>query len=874
MRYMTSLEIRNTWLKFFKSHGHLEEPSASLVPRDDKTLLWINAGVAPLKKYFDGRETPKSRRITNVQKCIRTNDIENVGKTARHHTFFEMMGNFSIGDYFKQEAIEFGFELLTSEDYFGMPKELLYITVYKDDLDTYNKWKSLGIDESHLIKLESNFWEIGEGPSGPDTEIFFDRGEIYDKRDPKLLLEGDLENDRLIEIWNIVFSQFNAEPGKKKRSEYNELPSKNIDTGAGLERFACVLQGVNTNYDTDLFMPIIKKIEEISGVKYDGQMAFKVISDHVRTVTFALSDGATFSNEGRGYVLRRVLRRASKYAKKLGINRPFMNELVDVVLDVMLLFYPYLEQNIKIVKQMINAEEEKFLSTIQTGELKLQDFLKEDGNMLTGKHAFLLYDTFGFPIELTEEYVSDQGKSVDLEGFKKEMDIQKQRARSARTKDNSMGSQNEEYLNFKEPSTFVGYDTLECESRVIKKFDNNIVLDKTPFYATSGGQTNDLGTINGFKVLDVFKLPNGQFLHVMEDNNIEEGEMVLASVDKVRRLLTMKNHSSAHLLQNALQRVLGNHVHQQGSYVSDNVCRFDFNNYTNLTDDNLLEIEKLVNIDIDNANPVNTLLLPIEEAKKLGAMALFGEKYGDIVRVVEMANSKEFCGGTHVKNTKDINHFAIFSCESIGSGTFRITAYTGTNTKEQLIKGLDNQIKDLDQIKEKINAVLAEFAEKKHQPQAKLNDNYNLFVDGYAYVLEFRKAVFAYKEYLKDLTKELNALKQNEGLQGLDAYDKFKNGNKMIFALNDFDTKNLKSLADALLNKIGTGLVFIANVVNNESLVFVCKQNIGLNAGTLVKEAAVLTGGNGGGRPDIAQAGGKDVSKLDLALNRIKELTK
>lgn len=870
MRYMTSLEIRNTWLRFFTSKGHSVEPSASLVPIADPTLLWINAGVAPLKKYFDGRERPKSTRITNVQKCIRTNDIENVGHTARHHTFFEMMGNFSIGDYFKKEAINFAYELLTGENYFAFPKEKLFITVYTNDKETFDTWVSLGIDPSHLIKMDSNFWEIGEGPSGPDTEIFFDRGEKYDKRG-KELIEQDIENDRFIEIWNVVFSQFNAEPGKKKREEYNELPSKNIDTGAGLERFACVLQGVDSNYDTDLFMPIIKKIEEISGVKYQGQMAFKVIADHVRTVTFALADGATFSNEGRGYVLRRVLRRAMKYAKNLGINKPFMTELVDVVLEVMGEFYPYLKDNVGLVKKLINIEENKFMETLANGENKLKELALNSKDILVGSDAFLLYDTYGFPIELTEEYAEELGLKVDIDGFKEEMNKQKERARNARKDLNSMNSQNEEFLKFNLKSEFIGYDHLESKSKVIASFKEGIVLDKTPFYATSGGQVCDKGTIDGIEVLDVFKLPNGQFLHVLEDNIFKVGDEVICKVDVELRNLTMSNHTSAHLLQKALQDVLGNHVHQQGSQVGPEYCRFDFNNYQNLSDEEIIQVEDIVNEKINEGLNVKTLLLPIEEAKKMGAMALFGEKYGDIVRVVNISDySKEFCGGTHVSNTKDIKHLSIAFVESIGSGIFRVLAYTGQDDFKLLDESLTNIKLDFDKTKDKIDNLLNEFKKQNYEPKAKLDNNYDLNLRGYRYILEFKKCVNNHKEYLKNLMKEANELNQKNNLQDLGQYDQYIENNHQIIVLNDYDSSMLKQLADALLNKLGSGVVFLANI-KDEKITFVCKQNSNYNAGELVKLAATTTLGSGGGKADIAQGGGKDLTKLDDAIKLIKE---
>ena len=583
MKYMTSSEIRQMWLDFFESKGHQVEPSASLVPVNDPTLLWTNAGVAPLKKYFDGTMVPENPRITNAQKCIRTNDIENVGKTARHHTFFEMLGNFSIGDYIKKEAIEFAMELLFDEKWFGFDKDKLYITYYYNDDQAKKFWMDNGIKEDHLIPLEGNFWEIGEGPCGPDTEMFYDRGEKYDPRG-KELIEQDIENDRFIEIWNIVFSQYNSKEGVA-RENYKELPSKNIDTGCGLERLCCVMQGVDTNYDTDLFMPIIKKTEEISGVKYEGQMAFKVIADHVRTVTFAVADGATLSNEGRGYVLRRVLRRASKYAKALGINKPFMAELVDVVIQIMDPFYPYLHGKKDICKQIISAEEEKFLATLASGEKRFEAIASKSDKVIKGEDAFTLYDTFGFPLELTMEYAEEKGLTVDVEGFKAYLDEQKKRARNARKDEASMGGQNEEFLQFKEESKFSGYAATNHKSKVIAVFGNGVVLDETPFYAFSGGQLCDKGTFGESNVLDVIKMPNGQHLHILDNNPYNVGDIKFACVDKENRELTKKNHSSAHLLQAALQVVLGSHVHQQGSQVGSEYCRFDFNNYQSLTDE-------------------------------------------------------------------------------------------------------------------------------------------------------------------------------------------------------------------------------------------------------------------------------------------------
>ena len=864
MKYLTAKEIREIWLNFFKEKGHHIEESAPLVPMNDATLLWINAGVAPLKKYFDGSEKPNNPRITNIQKCVRTNDIENVGLTARHHTFFEMLGNFSIGDYFKNEAIEFGFELLTKR--YEMPLDKLYITHYTNDLEARNKWISLGVSPDHLIPLEGNFWEIGEGPCGPDTEIFFDRGEAYDKRG-KELIEQDIENDRFIEIWNIVFSQFNSKEGLD-RKDYPELPSKNIDTGSGLERMCCVMQGTKTNYETDLFMPYMKKIEEISGVKYEGQMSFKVIADHIRTLTFAISDGAILSNEGRGYVLRRILRRACKHAKKLGINKPFLYEIVDVVVEVMKSFYPYIEGKKEIVKKIIKQEEEKFLETLNGGEKRISEIVKSGVKEISGADAFMLYDTFGFPIELTIEYAEDNGITVDLDGFKECMKIQKETSRNARENVESMKSQNEEYLNFTTPSKFIGYDTLEKEVKVIKVFNEGLVLDETPFYATMGGQVADAGTINGVEVKDVTKLPNGQHIHILDTKSFKEKDKVLAKVDKENRDAIRRNHSSAHLTQRALKDVLGDHVHQQGSQVTADYMRFDFNNYSNLTDEEILKVEQIVKEKINEGLKINTLELPIAEAKKLGAEALFGEKYGEIVRVVDMGYSKEFCGGTHASNTKDIIDYAITSVESIGSGIFRVSAVTGSNVYNLVL----NHLKNLENEYEVLNDKALKLVEAAKNDGIDLVFNYKLNITkdaSYKIVLDYRKTLEELKNITKELEKEYNRKKSQQALSNLSSYDKFIENDTLVAKVENISMDSLKQLADALLNKMGKGVVFLASVMDGK-LLFVCKNNKGLHSGELVKEAAITTGGNGGGRPDMATAGGKDITKVDEALALIK----
>ena len=864
MKHLKSKEIRQMWLDFFKTKGHSVEPSASLIPDNDPTLLWINAGVAPLKKYFDGRVVPDNHRITNAQKCIRTNDIENVGKTARHHTFFEMLGNFSIGDYFKEEAIEFACELLFSDKWFGFAKDKIYITYYNKDLVAKDLWLSHGIAEDHLIPMADNFWEIGEGPCGPDTEMFYDRGEKYDKRG-KELIEQDIENDRFIEIWNIVFSQYNAKTGVK-REDYQELPSKNIDTGCGLERLCCVMQEVDTNYDTDLFRPIIKKTEEIANVKYNGQMAFKVIADHVRTVSFAIADGATLSNEGRGYVLRRVLRRAMKYAKQIGLNRPFMAELVDVVIEIMGDFYPQLINKASIIKQIITNEENKFLETLNIGEKRLNELIKK-GENISGKDAFTLYDTYGFPLELTKEYASDFNLTVDEEGFKAEMALQKERARSSRKDVESMNSQNEEYMQYKAESKFIGYDKLETKTKVIKVFAEGIVLQETPFYATSGGQVADKGLINKVEVKDVIKLPNGQHLHIMDVKGFSEGLEVIAKVDEKYRMAITKNHSAAHLLQKALQEVLSKDSHQQGQLVNDKFVRFDFNNYEALSDQDLLKIEKLVNDYIKENHKVNISYMSIEDAKKAGAMALFSEKYGNVVRVVDMTVSKELCGGCHVLKTSDIEEFMIASYESIGSGIFRITGTTSKEAFKLLKENLTNVYSDINLLVAKANKLINEHKSLNisntviyQEPQSK----------GYQYILDLRKEETRLQKALHDLELEINKANRENSVKDLAKYESLIINNKLVTEI-DIPKNLLKDVAKTLMNNYNLDVCFLA-YNDNASITFVCAAKGCYNAVEYIKLATSITGGGGGGKPDMAQAGGKDVTKLDLALNKVKEM--
>ncbi len=891
MKKLKGSEIRQMWLDFFKSKGHEVLPSASLVPNDDPTLLWINAGVAPLKKFFDGREKPTNPRICNAQKSIRTNDIDNVGKTARHHTFFEMLGNFSIGDYFRDEVLPWAYELLFSEEWFAFDKNLIYITYYPSDTDTFNKWVSLGVDPSHLIALEDNFWEIGEGPCGPDTEIFYDRGVKYDPENIGIkMLKEDIENDRYIEIWNIVFSQFNSKTGVP-RSEYKELPSKNIDTGCGLERMACVMQEVETNYDTDLFWPYIEYLENYTGIKYNDQMAFRVIVDHIRSVTFAISDGALLSNEGRGYVLRRILRRAVRYGRKLGIKEPFLYKMVDLVVENMKDFYPYLEEKKALVTKLIKIEEENFLKTLENGEKKLQEIIDHLNNdTISGVDAFLLYDTFGFPLELTIEAASERGVNVDEEGYKLSLEEQKNRARKSRNVEQSMNVQNPDFLAFTDSASFVGYDTLQHESDVIALFKDGsrinaasgnfiVVVKETPFYAESGGQAGDQGMmyLNGeeIAVLNTFKLPNGQHASVVDSGSLEVkvNDSLLLSVDADYRNDIKKNHSATHLLNQSLRNVLGSHVEQKGSLVTTNRLRFDFNHYQNLTDGEILKIEQLVNEAIQTNYPVNTILTSIEEAKKAGAQALFGEKYGDVVRLVDMEYSKELCGGTHVSNTLEIGKLAVLSIESKGSGIFRIEAVTGNHLENEIITSLSGLNDNIKLLTEKYEALKETAKNEGFDIDFPVLPTYELTYS-YQDIINKRKKLEEVGNILKDCEKRYDAMHREKSSSN---YNDFMNNSVVLDDITylvqkteNMEVNVLKDVVDKISAPLEKCVIFFANIVDGK-IIFISKQKAtSFNCGALVKEAAIITGGNGGGRPDFAQAGGKDPSKVDEALNTIK----
>ncbi|ALL20802.1 alanine--tRNA ligase [Bacillus tropicus] len=876
MKQLTGAQIRQMFLDFFQEKGHAVEPSASLVPHEDPSLLWINSGVATLKKYFDGRVIPQNPRITNAQKSIRTNDIENVGKTARHHTFFEMLGNFSIGDYFKEEAITWAWEFLTSDKWIGFDKELLSVTIHPEDEEAFTIWnEKMGVPKERIIRLEENFWDIGEGPSGPNTEIFYDRGEAYgnDFSDPELYPGG--ENERYLEVWNLVFSQFNHNPD----GSYTPLPKKNIDTGMGLERMTSIVQDVPTNFDTDLFMPMIGATETISGEKYrngdlEKDMAFKVIADHIRTVTFAVGDGALPSNEGRGYVLRRLLRRAVRYSKKLNINRPFMFELVTVVGEVMKDFYPEVLEKKDFIAKVVKNEEERFHETLHDGEAILAEVIakakEEKTTVISGVDAFRLYDTYGFPIELTEEYAEEAGMTVDHEGFENEMEKQRERARAARQDVDSMQVQGGVLGEVKVASEFVGYGTVATESNVVALVKNGeytdslqtgeegqLMLDVTPFYAESGGQIADRGYLlaDGVKVLvkDVQKAPNGQNLHkvVVEEGTLTKDAAVKAIIDTKNRSSVVKNHTATHLLHQALKDVLGTHVNQAGSLVTSERLRFDFSHFGQVQTDELEKIERIVNEKIWESIDVEISQKAIEEAKEMGAMALFGEKYGDVVRVVQVGDySLELCGGCHVDNTASIGIFKIVAESGIGAGTRRIEAVTGKSAYELM----NDQV-----------GLLKEAAGKmKTNPKDILTR-----VDGlFAEVKQLQKE----NESLAAKLSNIEAGNLTDSVMTVDGV------NVLAAKVNVADMNNLRTMMDDLKNKLESAVVVLASVNDDKVniLAGVTKDLIsqGYHAGKLVKEVASRCGGGGGGRPDMAQAGGKNPAQVEEALAFVQEYVK
>ena len=892
MKYLSHNEIREKWINFFVEKKHQVYESAPLVPINDNSLLWINAGVAPLKKYFDGSVIPKSPRIVNIQKCIRTNDIENVGITKRHHTFFEMMGNFSIGDYFREEALEFAFELLTGDKWFAIDKSLLYVTVYPSDTISYEKWLSFGLSEKQIVKLEGNFWEIGDGPCGPDSEIFFDRGEKYDiDGDAYEKFCNDEEQERYVEIWNNVFSQYNSETGVL-RENYKELPSKNIDTGAGLERWCCIFQGVDSNFETDLFKPILAHIEELTGIIYTGQAEFKIIADHIRTLVFAISDKASFSNVGRGYVLRRLLRRASRLGKKLGINGAFMYKIVSNVVDVMSNAYPYLVDVRSDIEVAILDEENLFLKTLEAGEKKLKEIMSKSSNKtLTGDDVFKLYDTFGFPVELTKELALEAGFLVDEGEFNNYMRHQKELAKKSIKNKTTMASQNKVLLEYKDKLDF-SYGIYRLKTEVCAIFEKDSMIDslekegfitlkRTCCYAESGGQIGDTGMLIGknFKarIMDVFKGPNGQHIHKIKllAGTLNKGDSVEVVIDKDRRKQIEVNHSTVHIIQYALKELFDKNISQAGSYVSSDKLRFDFTATHKISDEDVVKVEEFVNEFIGNNYIVSTEVMPIDKAKQLGAIALFEEKYEDVVRVVKINKSIELCGGTHVSNTKEIEKVAITSIESKGSNIYRIEAVTNGKIENQLYEVIkpynDNIIKSLMKAKEIMNDAKKEGITLEFDVEID-NSKPKSYKD-----IIFNKNEMSYvSDEVKLLEKKYMELKQNKSIEDIDVYTKdlkvIKDVKFLITKVEEMDNSIIKSLVDNLGNKDIDVILFL-NLRSNDSVNFICKSKSDkILAGDIIKLVAEVTNGNGGGSKTFGQGGSKSSALINEAISKVEEL--
>ena len=873
-------ELREKYLTFFEGKGHLRLGSFPLVPKDDPSLLLINSGMAPMKKWFLGQEEPPRHRVTTCQKCIRTPDIERVGITARHGTFFEMLGNFSFQDYFKEEVIPWAWEFLTGDEWMAIPKDKLYISVYLDDDEAYDIWtQKVGIAPDHMVRMgkEDNFWEHGSGPCGPCSEIYFDRGIEYGCGKPTCGPGCDC--DRFMEIWNLVFSQFDSD-GK---GHYERLPRPNIDTGMGLERLACVMQGVGNLFEVDTVQSVLHHVEHIAGKAY-GQnektdISIRVITDHIRSCTFMVSDGILPSNEGRGYVLRRLLRRAARHGRLLGIQGPFLVDLVETVIRSSESAYPELREHDAYIKKVIGTEEGNFARTIDAGMNILTGLIdameKAHQHVLSGLDVFKLNDTFGFPLDLTREIAAEQGLEVDEEGFHAEMTKQKERARAERLKKNISGWSADLFGELTAaPTVFTGYDTLTDTGVVVALSDEEtltdgiatddqakegvlVVLDKTPFYAEMGGQTADHGVLTGdnctLRVLDVKKTPKGYFVHtcVLENGFVRVGDTLTAQVDREYRWAIARNHTATHLLQAALREVLGDHVHQAGSYQDAHVTHFDFTHFSSVTPEELAKVERIVNDKIFEALDVQVRSMPLDEAKKMGAMALFGEKYGEIVRVVDVCGwSTEFCGGTHVQNTAQIGCFKIISESSVAAGIRRIEAVTGKNL---LMRANANEL------------VLRTTA-------AALKAN-NL-----ADLAARAEAVMAEN---KALAKELDAVKAEVAaakVQSLFESAEDVNGVKIITAyFSGTASGTLRGMCDTLRDKavkpvlavlVGSdgGKITMAVSVNKLA------QEKGLKAGSIVKELSAIAGGKGGGKPDFAMAGLKDPNKIDEALHAAAEV--
>lgn len=875
-------ELREKYLSFFESKGHLRLDSFPLVPKNDPSLLLINSGMAPMKKWFLAQEEPPRHRVTTCQKCIRTPDIERVGITARHGTFFEMLGNFSFQDYFKEEVIPWAWEFLTSDEWMAIPKDRLHISVYEEDDEAYDIWtKKVGIAPDHMVRLgkEDNFWEHGSGPCGPCSEIYFDRGPEYGCGKPTCGVGCDC--DRYMEIWNLVFSQFDAD-GK---GHYERLARPNIDTGMGLERLACVMQGVGNLFEVDTVQSVLHHVEHIANKTYGENdktdISIRVITDHIRSCTFMVSDGILPSNEGRGYVLRRLLRRAARHGRMLGITRPFLVELVETVIQSSESAYPELREHDAYIKKVIGTEEANFARTIDAGMNILNNMIdgleKAHEHLLKGLDVFKLNDTFGFPLDLTKEIAAEQGIEIDEEGFHAEMTKQKERARAERLKKNISGWSEDLFGALDaEPTVFTGYETLNDTGVVVALSDEEtltdaiatdeeakdgvlVVLDKTPFYAEMGGQAADHGMLNSadcsLRVLDVKKTPKGYYVHtcVLESGIVKVGDHLTAQVDKEYRMAIARNHTATHLLQAALREVLGDHVHQAGSYQDAEITHFDFTHFSAVTPEELARVQKIVNDKIYESMNVTVREMPIEEAKKLGAMALFGEKYGKVVRVVDIEGwSTEFCGGTHVKNTAQIGGFKIVSEASVAAGIRRIEAVTGrnllirANLQEAMLHTVANTLKanNVTALPVRAEAVMAE-----NKALAK--------------ELEEIKAQVAASK----VTSLFDNAEEIGGVKIASAYFTGTTGDTLRGMCDTVRDKAVKPAVAVLVGKAEDKITMAVTVTKQA-------QEKGLKAGALVKEIAAIAGGKGGGKPDFAMAGLKDETKIDEALAAVGTIVK
>ena len=875
-------ELREKYLSFFESKGHLRLDSFPLVPKNDPSLLLINSGMAPMKKWFLAQEEPPRHRVTTCQKCIRTPDIERVGITARHGTFFEMLGNFSFQDYFKDEVIPWAWEFLTSDEWMAIPKDRLHISVYEEDDEAYDIWtKKVGIAPDHMVRLgkEDNFWEHGSGPCGPCSEIYFDRGPEYGCGKPTCGVGCDC--DRYMEIWNLVFSQFDAD-GK---GHYERLARPNIDTGMGLERLACVMQNVGNLFEVDTVQSVLHHVEHIAGKTYKQDpktdISIRVITDHIRSCTFMVSDGILPSNEGRGYVLRRLLRRAARHGRMLGIDHPFLVDLVETVIQSSESAYPELREHDAYIKKVIGTEEANFARTIDAGMNILNNMIdrleKAHQKLLSGMDAFKLNDTFGFPLDLTKEIAAEQGLEIDEDGFHAEMKKQKERARAERLKKNISGWSEDLFGALEaEPTVFTGYDTLTDKGTVVALSDEEtltdaiatdeeakdgvlVVLDKTPFYAEMGGQAADHGVLNGtecsLRVLDVKKTPKGYYVHtcVLESGIVKVGDVLTAQVDKGYRMAIARNHTATHLLQAALREVLGDHVHQAGSYQDASITHFDFTHFSAVTPEELARVQKIVNDKIFDSMNVTVQEMPVEEAKKLGAMALFGEKYGKVVRVVDIEGwSTEFCGGTHVKNTAQIGGFKIVSESSVAAGIRRIEAVTGrnllirANLQEAMLHNVANTLKanNVTALPVRAEAVMAENKAMSKE-------------------LEELKAKIAASK----VDSLFNNAEEANGVKIASAYFTGTTGDTLRGMCDSIRDKAVNPVVAVLVGK-AEDKITMAVTVNKLA------QEKGLKAGVLVKELAAIAGGKGGGKPDFAMAGLKDETKIDEALAAVGAIVK